>query len=401
MRVRSGITVALVLTFGFAASAVAQQDLNINQGEGVPVGPFIFSPAVGVSWESDDNIFLTSDNEESDQIYSIAAKLQFELPVRESYVRFSYTPRYREYADYELNENMAHYVDVDGMFEFASGWELKTAYRFVDGNLDVRQVDPGGELTFGDRQFTKHDLSLQANYWVTERDGITIELGYQDLENDEELFYDYDRGHVAIGWLHQLSDGLTMDVQYRYSDFAADETFEYRSYDSSELTVGFNGLLSPVVRSEVRFGYRTTSYDTSPGAPEFDDFSGFVAEGNVSWEMAHGSTVQLDVVRSEYPSNSGVNAYYAATGGGLTYRYAQGRLFAQARFRLQSNDYEIADPVYGEDRGDDITLYGAGLGYRFNQLLSLRAAYTHRERDSFEPFTYEGNTFLIGLVFGY
>jgi hypothetical protein len=401
MGVKRILTIAVVGSAVFASVAVAQQDLNINEGEGVPVGPFIFSPAVGLTWESEDNIFLSPENEESDQIYSIAAKLQFELPVRESYLRFTYTPRYHEYADYELNENMAHYVDVDGLFEFASGWQLKTAYRFVDGNLDVRQIDPGGELTFGDRQFTKHDLSLVADYWVTARDGVTVQAGYTDLANDEELFYDYDRSYLGIGWLHQLSETLTMDVQYRYLTFGASETFAYRDYDANELTVGFNGLISPVLRSEVRLGYRSTSYDTAAGAPDFDDFSGLVAEGSLAWEMAHGSTVAISVNRSEYPSNFGSNAYYVATGGGLTYRYSQGRFFASARARVQTNDYELTVPGLTESRDDDLTLYGLGAGYRFSPLLSLRASYTYRERDSLEPFSYESNTFLIGLVFGY
>lgn len=401
MRAGRILTVAVVLAVGLASSVVAQQDLNINEGEGVPVGPFIFSPAVGLSWEADDNIFLSPENEESDQIYTIAGKLQFELPVRESYLRFTYTPRYREYADYELNENMAHYFDFDGLFEFASGLQLKAGYRFVDGNLDVRQIDPGGELTFGDRQFTKHDVTLAADYWVTERDGLTVQGGMTDVSSDEELFYDYDRSYLGIGWLHQLSEALTMDVQYRHSMFDATDTFQYRDYDANDLTVGFNGLISPVLRSEVRFGYRSTSYDTAPGAPSFDDFSGLVAEGSLAWEMAHGSTVTLSINRSEYPSNNQQNPYYTATAGGLTYQYAQGRLFAHARVRLQTNDYELEDPRFGDNRTDDLTLYGIGLGYRFSPLLSLRGSYTYRDRDSFYEYSYEGNVFLIGLVFGY
>jgi hypothetical protein len=169
MRGSSGATIAFVLILGLTHQVVSQEldtqlgqsgDLPIQSGpnryEAIPVGPFLFSPAVQLNWQHRDNIFFTPDNEISDQVLMARARFQFELPINESYISFSYTPQFREYADYELDDKWSHFVDVVGGFEFANGLNIDATYKFMEGNLENREVDPGGELYWGDRWYRKH-----------------------------------------------------------------------------------------------------------------------------------------------------------------------------------------------------------------------------------------------------
>ncbi|MFV2071159.1 MAG: outer membrane beta-barrel protein [Thermoanaerobaculales bacterium] len=381
--------------------------IPVYTNEAIPVGPFLFSPALQLLWQDRDNIFFTPDNKVRDQVYTATARLLFEVPIFESYLQFAYTPQYRQYKDYELEDKWTHIVDVLGAFEFASGLRLNAAYRYFIGNLETREVDPGGELIWGDRRFVKNFVAVDGNYWISQTDGIVFKASWTDLNHDDpDLFYDYTRLDAGVGWLHQLSPILVMDVSYGHIEFdakdAEDFSNSFRDSSSDDLTVGWRGQLSPVVATEIRVGYRRTSFDLMPGDPPVEDFSGVVANGFISWNMAHDSILRLDVLRSDYPSNSGPNAYYVATGASLMYTLEQGSWYGQARGRFQNNDYELPDLINGEIRSDDIATFGLGLGFRFTELLSLYGTYLYEDREStIYEATYTTNIFSLGLVFGF
>lgn len=411
------LSVALsVLSMGWTAGAIAQQSIegpghgavagSAAQEDAIPVGPFLFSPAVQLSWQDRDNIFFEPDDPVRDQVWQASARLLFELPVRQSEIRFSYMPRYTDYRTYELQDKWSHHLEADGTFVFANGLIFNASYGYILGNLETREIDPGGELVFGDSRFEKQVVRLGLDYWITHRDGLFVDGGWTGLENsDQRFFYDYDQAWAGVGWMHQLRPSLTMDLRYGIADFDAhDDPFSsnsFRDSRSNELTLGLDGQLSAVLGTGMRVGYRTIDYDPSPGDPEVSDFSGVVAEGYLAWELAHGSLMRLDVLRSPYPSNFADNANYVATGAGLLYSIDRGSLYGQASGRFQVNDYELPDPVTGEDRTDDILTLGLGLGYRFNRRFSLWSTYVYEDRQSLSPYSYTSNILTIGLFLGF
>ena len=381
-------------------------EIGVHSDEAIPVGPFIFSPALQLAWQGRDNIFFTPDNEISDQLLLIKGQLLFEVPVYESYVRFSYTPQYRDYKEYELDDKWQHFFDAAAGFEFSSGLILNLAYSYIIGNLETREIDPGGEVFFGDNRFDKQWARLGGEYWITARDGIVFSLSWEDLEHEEpELFYDYTRLGGSIGWTHQMNPLLVMDVSYGVTDFDAhDNEFEdngYRDSLAQDLTIAFRGQINPVLATELRVGYREINYDPAPDEPQVEDFSGFIVNGWVSWEMAHGSTLRLDVLRMPYPSAFGDNANYLASGASLMYSMDRGNFFGQLRGRYQNNDYTRPDRITGQERSDDIYTLGAGLGFRFTNYLSLWGTYLFEDRDTLYRYSYTINTFTLGLVVGW
>ncbi len=382
------------------------QTLAPNPNEGVPIGPFLFTPAVELTWEHRDNIFFAPDDPTADTVYLARTRLQLELPIYDSYLRFSYMPQYRDYLDYDLRRKWQHFAAVEGAFAFANGLELTTGYHFVSGNLETRQVDPGGELAFGDRQFDKHQVDVEGDYWITPRDGFSVQGSWTDVAYQREAavqFYDYSRSAFGLSWLHLLRPTLQMNLSYRHNVFDARDTVAYRSSVGDELTLGAIGQLTPVVRSELRVGWRLTALDrtASNEPPAEPDFRGLITSGSLSWEMGHGGVLTLDLLRSDYPSNYAQNAYYTATGGGLTYELQRGRIFGDLRYHRQTNDYNLPDPELGSTRSDEITTWGGGLGVRLNLFTSVRASYTHQVRDTLHPYSYTANIFTVGLVLGY
>jgi len=375
----------------------------LNQGEGIAVGPFLFSPAVQLIWEYRDNIFFTAYDKKSDHAYVARARLLFELPVYNTYVRFSYTPQWREFQDYELPENWSHFIDVSGDFEFASGFKLDASYSFASANLETQLVDPGGELVLSGRQFDRHNVRLTGDYWVTERDGLTVLANYIDLKYQEREgapFPDYDENVVGAGWLHQVNPTAVLDVTYRHIEFEPKTEYYLTGSTGDEVTVGITGQVTPLLSAEFSLGYRSTTYELAPGYPEAADFHGLVMDGYINYVLAHHSSLRLRLLRSPYPSLTG-NAFYTATAADLTYSLRRDRLFGNAQVRYQTNSYDFPDPTTGLDREDKITTLGFGVGYRLHQLFSLQGSYRHEDRDSLEPYKYDTRVFLLGLIFGF
>ena len=402
---RMWISAALTVVMLAAVQAAAQgsmEPVKVNADEAIPVGPFLFSPAVELSWEHRDNIYFKPDNPVADQVYLARARLSFELPIFASYIRFSYTPQYRDYKNYPFRQNWGHFIDVNGGFEFSSGLRIKTEYKFVDGALETREIDPGGELLPGDAGYRKHYGGVLADYWVTQRDGISVDTRYSTVDHDDPtLFYDYSEQDASIGWLHQINPILVLDIRYRYGQFDAKNTLQYRDSNSNEINFNLRGQLSPVVSTALRIGWRKTAFDTVDQQSDIEDYTGLIMNGWIQWELAHESNVRLDLIRSDYPSNFQLNAYYVATGASLIYNLQRGRLLGQLRARYQSNDYALPDLQSGEDRTDDIATFGLGLGLRISELLSLRGNYLYEDRRSLHPYSYTTNIFTIGLVVGY
>jgi hypothetical protein len=413
---RLGTAICCIVLIGCSATVFGQQnDPDVGQekidpersgpnpDESIAVGPFLFSPAVQLNWQYRDNIFFTPTDEVADQVYTARARLQFELPVSESFLLFSYTPQYRDYQDYELDDKWSHFVDFLGGFVFSNGLLLDTTYKYMVGNLENREVDPGGELFWGDRWYKKHFAALNLSYWISGTDGINFMADYTDVDHeDPDLWYPYTQTVIGAGWLHHLSEILVMNLAYRHTDFTPDDTFSFRDSSSDEVTVGFRGMVNAVLKADVVVGYRRTTYDVQAGDPDIPDFSGLIARGFLNWDLGHGSSVRLDVLRSDYPSNYGVNANYVATGGSFQYQYEKNRFRGQARARYQVNDYAVPDILTGQDREDPITTFGLGLGYRFGPYLSLWGGYLYENRDStIYRYSYDYNVVTLGLVIGY
>ncbi len=379
--------------------------------EPIAVGPFLFSPGLQLGWERHSNLYRTTGGAAEDDIYLARLRLLFEVPVRESFVRISYTPQYRESKNRELHNNWDHFFEVSGDFEFSSGLTLGAYYRLVDGDTATSEVDPGYELVFSGQKFTKHTFGINSDYWFTARDGLTLNLNAEKVEwrGDQNYeghgWYDYNRTWASVGWLHQLGSLLVMDLSYRYTDYSPEDYDQrFRKYNAHDITLGLRGQLNHVFSTELRLGYMKSDFaNATAAAPEvFEDFSGFVINGNVTWALGHGSTLRLDLRREPFASNYDINPYYDTLGARLLYDLDFGRFFGQARAGYQVSDYQLPDTQWGIVRDDDLLIFGLGLGFRFTDKLALRGSYIYEDRDSTIPtYAYLNKVILIDLILGY
>lgn len=400
---------AIVLMILSLSTAAAQEwgasgEPSVKSSDGIPIGPFIFSPSLALNWESHENVFFEAGAPTDDEAWHAQVRLAFEMPIRESYLRFAYTGQYREFKRIELREPYSHFFAVTTGLEFANGLVLTANYDFAWASMEVDLIDPGGEITFDDRPFEKHRLRLSADYWFSYTDGISLSGSISDFSYAEEgngPFYDYRATSLGLGWLHQLSPTSIIDVTYRRSEMDALDTLFYRDSTSDELTLGLRGQLTPVLSSELRAGYRRTQFETSAPEPEVQDFEGYIVSGGLTWDFAHQGALELGLTRWDYPSAYQRNAYYDAMGASLTYTLNRGRLAANVFVQYQENSYEIPDLETGRIREDETWGYGLGLSYYFGRRIALRGAYSYAERRSLAAYSYEASIITIGLLVGY
>ncbi len=375
----------------------------------IALGPFLFSPALQLSWENHSNLWQSATDPVSDDIYVARMRLLFEVPIRESFIRISYTPQYRDSKNRVLHNQWDHFLEVSGDFEFSSGLVLGARYKFIEGDVATDEVDPGGELIYSGRRFKKNQFGISSNYWFSQTDGLVLNIDASKVEwsgepvSDATSWFDYDQTNVRAGWAHQLGPTMVMDLSLGYRKYdTQEEVNALRDYTADSLTLGFRGQINDVFSTELRLGYARTDFDKSADAINgFDDFSGFVINGNVTWAMGESSKLRLDLLRQPFASNYQVNSYFTATGGRLLWDLDFGRLFAQARLRLQTNDYDILDTILHAKRSDDITIWGAGVGFRLSEKMSVRASYIHEDRDSLDPYGYLNKVWLVDLIVGY
>lgn len=393
-----------VMLLVVAPGSAQQGGLTAHPSEGLPIGPFLFTPAVELTWEDRDNITFAPDDTLSDVVFLARSRFHLELPVYDSYLRLDYRPQYRSYREFQLTDNWQHFLTLDGAFRFASGLEINGGYGFVAGNLETREVDPGGELVFGERPFDKHQVSLAGNYWLTATDGLSLEANAVTVSHDSgahELFYDYETASGAVSWLRQVRPTLRLDVRYRYTAFDAEERADsFRDAAGHELTVGATGKLTPVLSADLRIGYGRRELEAGAAALQ-EDFAGLIASGSVAYDFGHGGRATVRLLRSDYPSAYFEHAYYTATGAGLLYELTRERFFSHLRYELQRNDYDVPDPLLDTVREDEIATWSVGVGYRLDEFLSVRASFTSQERDSFRRFSYDADVLLLGVVVGY
>ncbi len=394
---------------GFSMSRGRSMEVPSQGNDPIAVGPFLFSPALQLGWENQSNLWRSATDPVEDEITVARLRLLFEMPIRESFVRISYTPRYRDFKNTVVRDNWEHLLDISGDFEFSNGLMVAASYRFIDGDSAIGEVDPGGELLYNGQSFTRHYLRIDTSYWFSSMDGLSLNLSTSNVDwqgdpvSGGESWFDYRQDSVRAGWLHQISSVLVMDVSLTFSDYSTDDLSEIsRDYTATSVTAGLRGQLNPVLSTVIRFGYAKSNFSAGANAvPGFQDAAGFVIDGHIDWALGSESILRLDLVGRPFASNYDSNSYYTATVGRLLYDVDRGRFFGQARAGLQHNSYDIPDSILGVKRSDDITKLSAGLGFRFTDRLSVRAAYSYEDRDSLAPYSYSNKIWLLDLIFGY
>jgi opacity protein-like surface antigen len=385
-----------------------------------------FTPVMTVSEEYNDNIFLTSDNEEDDFITRVSLGGTLELLGRTSGAELTYLPAYEWYNDYSELDGWTHDLLARTWYNFTANTTIELRNAFIRTRDSLEDTDYTGATSddplvtpdiapdanrrgrseyyenattarfdhrFGaedtayaelayrlrrdvDDGLDENDIwepSVGGSYWFTNFWGIETAMYYSNRdyksEDDREEWY----GRLRMN--RRMTRHLDIYAQYEHTilDYTEGTSVDYDVY---EPTVGLNYQLDQNTRIDIGVGWYFQNRD------EGNDDDGFLltALADKIWPFRRG-LVGLTLlagtdIDDEGVEDLGFNQYYEAIAR-TEYAFTP-RFSGSATAGYRWDDYPDDEP----SRTDKTITATAGLQYQALRWMALNLDYTFRDRSS-------------------
>jgi hypothetical protein len=393
---------------------------------GIPLGPFEFYPALSLEAGDDSNIFNQVDDPDaglftvSDQYLYVRVPLVWRLPFYQSTWDLTYIPGWNGYQENNDLDGTTQEIGTRLRLAFSNGSRLEVLGSQLDDYLNTTAFDPGGEVSFGDSNYTLDNASIVYDHPMSPRQGFRIQTDYEALHFDQNVgasFVNYRDVRATLSYQNYLSESTTMFVDLVGNRQDQERTLIQVDEDRS-------------VRRAVQFGMERR-FDRSDSArfhvayeelrfANTDDsqFSGFV--GRASYARLLAGSLQLDggLIREATASVFNVNNFYVSNRLLVDTDWRpQARFFYRLRVELTQNDYPEAaeqfcrsatDPELGvpvdegpcatDSNGDPFLLFQpeiigvvrrdrqflgrGGVGFQFSRTAAVELDYEYVTRDS-------------------
>lgn len=412
--IRLWVTMVIVVAALGAAVDVEAQGTTIGGGTqvvptqgdaAIPLGLWRFLPAVQVGWYQTDNLFRSADDVVSDSLLQAAARLQFDLDLSEqSGVSFTYNPVYRSFDDFELEENWSHLLRFRGDIALPMGLRLAGNYDYTRSSLDVRDIDPSGELAFSAAPYTRQQAGVRADYLLSYVDAISIDADWNDLDYSGDDYFGSTATRYGVGWVRNLNPVLVLDLRLSRRETEA-ESFEGRDGTTStgeDITLQLRGELTPVLETDLRIGWRRTQYEDASGRETDEPFESLIVSGGVTWQLTESVRVTAGMSRSDYLSAVAERGFSVTTTVRAGVSLDRGRLGGSISGSFGVQDFTGEDPLTGQDRDSDEHLrFAASVRYQVAPFVFARTGYSYSERQSDPERSFNAGVLNVGVVVGF
>lgn len=359
-----GIAVGSVQAY---TSPGGSSDDPVRPGEGILIGPFVFSPSVSVNTAYDDNIFSVDKGTcaQQEQIEGgngssgnqcrvggtlMTARGQFtmKLPFSHSYVSLALLPQYREYAKFKTPLSSSHTLSLDSLLRFSNGSTVQISDDYDRGYQEARRLDPTGQLQFSSTGYTRNNPQVRYDWSIGGSWGFMGKIERTDVvykptsvidfssfvggSGDERSgifeFFDYVTDRVESGGYLNLSRtrvsasaGVGRTVQDR-SNFNASQQRDCQSgphspgqcqqgtasetINESWLDVGITGQIFPSTQADLRVGWDKWRFSES-GTPNFSSASVAASIDHVFNRRTRGT---LEIKRAPIQATGQLTGYY-------------------------------------------------------------------------------------------
>ena len=383
--------------------------------------------SVAAIYEYNDNILLTSDNELSDNIYTIAPKLELVRHSEKYTVRADGKPEFYRYQDNDVFDDTDQWYN--GYFEATPSerWQVGIDAHVSEDNRPDRDIETTG-LVLSNVRRRRINAGTSAFYTFSEMlaGGLILEFNRENFDDPE--ISDRKDYHVVLAATHSLDAWLartTGRLNLGYDHYEFERSFEQTGtqgvfdvttsvddrtkVDNISLTFGTETALTEKLNLIVDLGGRYAHSERdlqlariySPPliteAPSSidgtDDNVGFVGKVNFTYR---GERSLSDLFLSnDLQPVSGDNATVNRTivrlsGSRRLLEHLRGNLFLQW-YRNENNSDDLTQ--------DDIDTHtwnaGGGVSWKLNDYFDLAANYTYTVYDNREA----GTTAYRNLVF--
>ena len=368
-----------------------------------------------------DNYFYRSTTGRNLGVFTLAPRLEYEIPGTERALRLAYETRLRRLTNGEWASG--HVFDLDARIDVTPFFRLSLRDHFIRSAFDSREFDPAGEVyIFGDT-FNRNDAGARAEYRLNDRSSLALDANYnivrwsKDRISGAPLFIDYDELAGGISYEREISEETTATIGFTYGNSLShaplrpqfDGLNNFRRY---LIEIGARTQVSETSGAAFRVGYERNDFRNAPSA---NDFSGLVFDLRFRQELTPSTFFELAALRKTQVSAfnlEGGNARLLSSGGAAHFETAQTEnLKLGLGLHYQRLEFPVAivptstasggvfvGQFAGEEREEHLYGFSLEAAYRFSELFKTRLVYSFSRRDSTIPvFTFNRNR--LSLVF--
>lgn len=371
-----------------AAPAIAEPQANpIVTESGLSIAPFL-----NFTYGHDDNLALTTDNEESSSFSIIEPGVKFLAEPASQRHELTYRLRRGDYFSSREDDFTDHFVGI------RSGWDLNTRHRlgFQYDFARTHNSRGGNEATLGQEysKYNTNDVNFGYSFGAQEAQGrINVNLGwgdksYRNLRNTTQ-YQDWEEVRFDTSFLYRVMPKTSLVFEVLANDRDYDITAPGRSSRDSKHYFAYVGATwdaTAKIQGRAKLGYQNKDFNDSSR----EDFDSISWDIGLSYDIKEYSTVSLDSNRKATDPD-GAGDYIDASNYRLNWdhdwsSFVSTRLTAS----LLNEDYS------GSVREDDTESYALNLNYDFKRWLTFTIGARHENRDSsLANFDYDQDVFYF------
>lgn len=391
---------------------------------GHPFGPGVLRPSVLLGGTFDDNFFYRSATGENVGLFTLAPRLEYEIPGDTRALRMMYEARIRRLT----NGNWINGQTFDFDTRFNLGSYVRLAFRdhFVRSAFDPREFDPAGEVYIVGDTFMRNDGAVRAEFLLNPRSRLAVGTGYNIVDWDEDyiqgapLFINYNELYSDVSFERDISEATTaiisasfintnstVPLRPQFNRLSANYRYQFQIGARMQITET-NGL-------SVRAGYERTDFRHAPTANDlgtlvFDLLYRRDLTERINFEAAALRKTQVSTFNLE-----GGNARLLSTGARARF---EGRVTEALKLGFGLDYQQLSFPLAvvpgttasggialgqfaGERRKDHLYGFSFDAAYQLSELVRSRFAYSFSRRDSTLPvLTFNRNRLSLVFEFG-
>lgn len=367
----------VLLSAGVAGSAHAAPFLTLGDS-----AELFFTGDIGL--RLDDNIFLDSQNEESDVVYTMAPGLELQygkgslmsgmLGYREEFLRYS---------DNDAQDSELSNAFLSTTFEGAKiNLTLNANFNeFAQNSPDIQAVG-----TLVRRDVTS--LNATGELALSMKTSLGAGVDYNNTDFQTAGYVDYESLTVPLDVYYQWSPKLDLSVGYRYRD----NQVALAGNDSQDhyLNVGARGEFTPKLSGQLRIGYGLRDFDAG------DEEGQIGLDAAFTYEASAKTNYRLGIRNDFANSATGTSQENLSANFGGTYAFTA---FWSGSFDLVYNQTQY---LSAGGREDDYFEGQIGVNYTPSAYMTVTAGYVRRDNSSsVAGADFSNNVFGLSASFRY